>query len=167
MLYLLDANTLITAKNQYYQMERVPEFWDWLIHQGEKGRVKIPHPIYAELKAGKDELTDWIKLPEVEAALYLDEETDVHLAQNVISQGYADDLNDVEIESLGMDPLLIAHALSAPANRFVISGETSKPKATRQNRKVPDVCGHFGISCKDIFYLLNALNFSTNWQLHE
>nr|WP_234706678.1 DUF4411 family protein [Ensifer aridi] len=27
-VYLLDANVLITAKNQYYPIHRVPEFWD-------------------------------------------------------------------------------------------------------------------------------------------
>ncbi len=39
MLYLLDANTLIDAKRDYYPIERIPEFWDWLIHQGEQDKV--------------------------------------------------------------------------------------------------------------------------------
>lgn len=30
MLYLLDANVLIAAKNSYYAFDRVPEFWEWL-----------------------------------------------------------------------------------------------------------------------------------------
>lgn len=30
MLYLLDANVLITANNSYYEIGRVDEFWDWL-----------------------------------------------------------------------------------------------------------------------------------------
>ena len=34
MLYLLDANILITAANTYYGISRVPEFWSWLQHQG-------------------------------------------------------------------------------------------------------------------------------------
>ncbi|RPI71776.1 MAG: DUF4411 family protein [Geobacteraceae bacterium] len=28
MLYLLDANTLIDAKRDYFEFERVPEFWE-------------------------------------------------------------------------------------------------------------------------------------------
>jgi len=65
LLYLLDANTLINAKNLYYPIERVPEFWDWLIHQGQQSNIKIPIEIYEEFKdtkpkdGEKDELTLW------------------------------------------------------------------------------------------------------------
>jgi hypothetical protein len=34
MLYLLDANVLITAHNTYYAIDQVPEFWEWIAHQG-------------------------------------------------------------------------------------------------------------------------------------
>ena len=40
MLYLLDANILITAHNTYYPIDRVPEFWSLLQHQGAAGFVK-------------------------------------------------------------------------------------------------------------------------------
>ena len=30
MLYLLDANVLITANNLYYPIDSVPEYWEWL-----------------------------------------------------------------------------------------------------------------------------------------
>ena len=46
MLYLLDANVLIDADRDYYPLERVPEFWDWLVDGGVKGRVKIPLEMY-------------------------------------------------------------------------------------------------------------------------
>ncbi len=47
-MYLLDANTLIDAKDYYYPIERVPEFWDWLIFHGQRGNIKIPIEIYRE-----------------------------------------------------------------------------------------------------------------------
>ena len=37
MLYLLDSNVLIDANRDYYPIERVPEFWDWLVAMGELG----------------------------------------------------------------------------------------------------------------------------------
>ncbi|MEJ1354792.1 MAG: DUF4411 family protein, partial [Candidatus Sedimenticola sp. (ex Thyasira tokunagai)] len=46
MIFLLDANVLINAKNFYYPIDRVPEFWDWLVHQGETGNIKVPVEIY-------------------------------------------------------------------------------------------------------------------------
>ena len=49
MLCLLDANVLIDANRDYYPIERVPEFWDWLVEMGELGRVKIPLEIYEEI----------------------------------------------------------------------------------------------------------------------
>ena len=39
-LYLLDANVLINAKNFYYAFDQVPEFWEWLVDQGVRGKVK-------------------------------------------------------------------------------------------------------------------------------
>lgn len=41
MLYLLDANVVIDADRDYYALDRVPEFWDWLQHQGQAGHVKM------------------------------------------------------------------------------------------------------------------------------
>ena len=63
MLYLFDANVLITANSSYYPIDQVPEFWNWLQHQGESGNVKIPLEIMEEIRAGRrdnDSLLDWI-----------------------------------------------------------------------------------------------------------
>ena len=54
MLYLLDANALIDANRDYYPIDRVPEFWDWLVAKGERGQVKIPLEIYEEVTDGND-----------------------------------------------------------------------------------------------------------------
>ena len=50
MLYLLDANVLITANSTYYAIDQVPEFWSWLHHQGTLGLVKLPREIMEEVK---------------------------------------------------------------------------------------------------------------------
>ena len=61
MLYLLDANVLIEANRDYYPIDRVPEFWDWLIAMGENGRVKIPLEIYEEVTDGNDAVAVWLR----------------------------------------------------------------------------------------------------------
>ena len=58
MLYLLDANVLIRAHGDYYPIDRVPPFWNWLIAEGEAGHVKIPFEIYDEIAIGNDALKD-------------------------------------------------------------------------------------------------------------
>jgi len=163
MLYLLDANTLITAKNFYYQMERVPEFWDWLLHHGQLAAVKIPPEIFSEIRNGKDELADWVKKLEVESALLLNEEVDPSLVQYVLDTGYAPDLTDIDLEKIGMDPFLVAHGLVNPEQRMVISGEVSAPGKRRANRRVPDVCKTVGVPCRNLFTLVYELDFSTSW----
>ncbi len=114
MLYLLDANILINAKNQYYPIDRVPEFWAWLIHQGEQGNIKIPIEIYEEFKdtklkgGAKDELANWADQADVKAALLFDEETDIELVQQVTYDGYLPNPTDSDMAKLGRDPFLIS-----------------------------------------------------------
>lgn len=169
MLYLLDANVLITAHNLYYPVNGVPEFWAWLRHMGAQGTIKIPIEIFEEIKDGghddeKDLLFAWIKEDETKAALLFDEEADVDLVAQVIDVGYANDLTDNEVEQIGRDPFLIAYGLASSPNRCVVTTEASKPTKTRQNRRIPDVCTSLGVTCCDTFSMLKALGFSTSWK---
>lgn len=61
MRYLLDANTYIQAKNQYYGMDICPAYWDWLDLQFEQGLIGSVDMIGRELRDGNDELADWVK----------------------------------------------------------------------------------------------------------
>lgn len=164
MLYLLDANVLIDANRDYYPMDRVPEFWGWLQHQGSLGNVKIPVEVWEEIKEGTDALAAWIKKDEVRADLLLDEEADVTLVARAVEEGYADDLTDDEVLKVGRDPFLIAYALVDPASRSIVTTEVPKPGKTRANRKLPDVCRSFGISSCKTFDLTRRLDFSTDWE---
>ena len=121
MLYLLDANVLITAKNLYYEFDRVPEYWKWLDYQSQIGNAKIPIEIYDEIMGGDDELKYWLQ--QRKNTFILDSEVDSSVVDRVVTVGYANDLSDVEIQSLRADPFLIAHALSDPLNRVVVTIE--------------------------------------------
>lgn len=169
VLYLLDANVLITAHRDYYAVARVPEFWHWLRHQAAAGRVKVPVEILEEVKRGRprkgmDDLLDWLKSSDVKDAIPLDEEPDPALVQRVITKGYAPDLNDHELVKLGRDPFLIAYALVNPAGRRIVTTEVSKPKKRRANRKIPDVAKRFGIKALNPFQFARELDFTTNWR---
>ena len=61
MRYLLDANTYIQAKNQYYGMDICPAYWDWLDLQFEQGLIGSVDMIGRELRDGNDELADWVR----------------------------------------------------------------------------------------------------------
>jgi|ERR1017187_719455 hypothetical protein len=168
MLYLLDANVLITANGSYYPIDQVPEFWSWVHHQATSDRIKIPREIMEEIKAGRkndDLLLDWIGDAEIEAALLLDEAVDAALVREVVTNGYAPDLLDDEVEKIGRDPFLIAYALADSTDRTVVTTEVSRPSAQRANRKVPDVCQSIGVVSCGPFALNKALGFSTGWRI--
>ena len=167
MVYLLDASVLITAHNLYYPIDAVPEYWEWLAYMGTQGQVKMPFEIYEEVKEGPDEKKDplfaWLQQEETKYALLLPDTVDPGLVQQVIAQGYADDLTDDQLEQVGRDPFLIAYALSAQ-DRCVVTVEISEPKKQRQNRKIPDVCKTMGAACCNPFEFNRTLGFRTNWK---
>lgn len=161
MLYLLDANILITAKNLYYEFGRVDQYWEWLAFQAELGNAKIPLEIYEEITTGKDELAAWAK--DNKAQLIFEEDVKIPLVQQVITQGYAPDLTDIEIEGTGRDPFLIAYALADINNRMVVTGEV-RSKKKRQNRSLPSVCDDLGVKCCDQWQFGRSLDFRTDWK---
>jgi len=159
VLYLLDANVLIRAHEDYYPLDRVPQFWAWLELQARADRIRIPSEIHAELTISHGPLGDWAR--SVKASLVLDEAARADLVQRVLSEGYADDLTDSEAEEIGQDPFLIAYGLRDTASRIVVTKEVSKPSKTRANRNIPDVCMGLGITCINDFELFRRLNFRT------
>lgn len=163
MLFLLDANVLIDANRDYYPIERVPEFWDWLVHHGEQDNVKIPLEIYEEIKDGNDKLAVWSKDTDVKSALLLDEEVNVDMVSTAINDGYAPDLTDDEVEKIGRDPFLVAYGVADLGQRCVVTTEVSKPRRSRANRHLPDVCSTFGVPCRNTFQFVQELDFSTSW----
>lgn len=162
MLYLLDSNVLIDANRDYYPLERVPEFWEWLLHIASSTKVKIPTEIYEELKEGKDDLKEWVV--DYKGEIVLVETVSEETVSYVLGEGYARELNDEEIEKIGMDPFLIAYAMEDIENRCVVTTEASKPKRKRANRHMPDVCGDLNVKCCNTFEFLREMDFRTNWR---
>ena len=170
VVYLLDANVLITADRTYYPMTRVPEFWQWLLYQAESGRAKIPREILEEVLRGKqpgrsDPLLDWIHSDNVKSSLLLPGEPIMTLVRRVVEEGYGRELTEDEVQRIGRDPFLVAYALEDPSRRRIVTAEVSKPSRERANRKIPDVAGDFGILTGDPFEFTHELDFRTDWRL--
>jgi hypothetical protein len=166
MLYLLDANVVITAKDSYYAIDQVPEFWEWLVHQGEQNKLKIPRELFDEVNPGNDKdhpFFAWRKHKTTVEALQLKEQIDPEILQRVIDDGYGKNLTDDQLITIGADPFLVAYSLAQP-NRTVVTTEVSRPKAQRQNRKLPDVCDQFAVPRLNTFEMTRALGWKTNWR---
>ena len=158
MLYLLDANVLIRAHQDYYPLGRMDGFWAWLCVQAEAGGVKMPAELHEEVQAGIDELARWIAQPHVKSVLVLGEEVDQQVFQQVLDRGYGQDLTEDEIEETGRDPFLVAYALMGGA-RTIVTKEVSRPSRVRGHTKLPDACNRLGVPCVTDFELYRRLDF--------
>jgi len=169
LLYLLDANTLIHAKNFYYPLDVVPEFWGWLVYQGQLSNIKIPIEIYEEFKdtkpkdGEKDELAVWAEDDNVKDALLFNEESEPDLVARATYGGYTPNPTDDQLVKMGRDPFLVSYALKDIENRCIVTTEVSKPTRVEHNRHIPDVCDTLGIRWINSFELIRELNFSTSW----
>lgn len=163
MLYLLDVNVLIDAKRDYYEFDRVPEFWDWLAHMGTEGQVKVPVEVYEKITDAKgDNLANWLRINK--DAMLFSENVELRLIAFVHNQGYGGNLTEDDIEKLNEDPFLIAYALADRDNRCVVTTEVSKPSKQGANRHIPDVCRDLDVSCYDTFRFIRTLDFRTDWR---
>ena len=158
MLYLLDANVLIRAHEDYYPIDRIPPFWDWLLQQAVEGHAKMPFEIFDEIASGKGPLRDWIVRTQVRTDLILGEEVDQTTFNHVLNTAYAIDLTDVELEEAGRDPFLVAYGLMGP-NRVVVTKEVSKPSKQRGRRQLPDACKDVGVRCTTDFKFYKERDF--------
>src|SRR6266542_2527931 len=111
-LYLLDANVLIRAHADYYPMDRIPAFWSWLLSMATAAVIKMPLEIYHEVTASADMMGTWLKRSNVKNAIIFEVTTNVSRVRRIIVEGYAPDLNDVDLEVIVRDPFLVAAALA-------------------------------------------------------
>lgn len=160
-MYLIDANVLIRADADFYPLDRIPQFWEWLVAQGLNGSVKIPPEIHDEVASGTDGLAGWIKEIEVKEALLLDEEIDPSVVQRVLEKGYQSSdpqFSEIDIQKIGRDAFLIAYAMGNP-NRTIVTRETSASSKRRGNRKVPDACNDCSVGWTSDYEMYRLLDF--------
>lgn len=167
MLYVLDTNVLITARDQNYGFDQVPEFWDWLLHQAKSRKIGVPREALDEIldgkpHHGKDLLYEWARSKDNEALLDLGAAS-VDLVQHVLQKGYSSNLTEDQISALRADPFIVAHALADRAGRCVVSNENPKPTRQPHNRKIPDACAKLNIQCVSASSFIRVLKFSTKW----
>lgn len=164
VLFLLDTDVLIVAKNLYYQMDRVPQFWAWILHHANYGRIKIPTAAIDEILRGKDELVQWVTSNR--PTLELNEEVDAQDWSQTLTAGYgyaSDEAAQHDFVDKRADPFLVALALKDSSLRRVVTLEKA-PTAPNNlpnpiNRKIPTVCDILNIEHMDTFGLISELDF--------
>lgn len=163
-MHLLDANVLIRADADFYALDRIPQFWEWLMEKGGNGDIKIPPEISDEIAAGTGALADWVADNDVKDALLLDETPDPALVQQALDNGYQAqhvNFNDGELLKIGRDAFLVAYGL-ADAERVIVTREVSKRTKRLGASKLPDACDDCGVSWTTDYEMYRLLDFNLN-----
>lgn len=152
-MYVLDANTLIEAKNRYYGFKLCPGFWDWLALEHTCGNVMSIEPIRLELldpdiKAWGDANRGFFAAEgSGHLARFAEVSTWVNGHSNYTRAACASFLASA-------DPRLVAYALQD--GHTVVTHEKARPES-RSRVLLPDVCDAFAVPYCDTFQVLNEL----------
>ncbi len=155
MVYLLDANVFIEAKNRYYGFDFCPAFWDWLIQKNDEQIVFSIEAVYKELTEGNDDLSTWAKSYKNTFFLSPDNST---LAQftTVSTWAMSQDYQQTAINeffSVG-DYFLVSHALG---NQMTVVIH-ERPSNSRKKIKIPNACQDLGVQFTNPFEMLRSQN---------
>ncbi|MFW8600142.1 DUF4411 family protein [Desulfobacterota bacterium M19] len=153
MIYCLDANIFIEAKNLYYHFNICPGFWECLDRQN--GTVGSILPVYEELTDGNDKLIEWV-VDRKDSGIFDDisaitvqesfREIAIHVSDQYEPQHAEKFLDDA-------DPWLIAYAQVHGCT--VVTKEKFSPGTKRV--KIPNICEEFGVDYTDCFTMLKGL----------
>ena len=155
MTYLLDANTLIEAKNRYYSMTTCPAYWHWVQRSHDAGVVASIEPVGVELRRGNDELAEWAINRDDLFLAVSDEATQqafANVAAHVAAEAAVMKPGALDEFLGGADPWLIAKAMTLE-EAVVVTHEQFNPQI-RRKYSIPNVCQHFGVPWVDTFELL-------------
>lgn len=151
MVYLLDANVFIQAKNLHYGFDFCPAFWDWIEQQNAAGSVFSIERVGDELAAGEDRLAEWAEGHG--ASLFLPPDSAMlgslpTVSTWVSSQNYSPAAVNTFLQVA--DYYLVARALAH--EDVVVTHEVAA--ASIHKVKIPSVCIGLGIKCMTPFEML-------------
>jgi len=157
MPYLLDTNTLIQAKNEYYAFGLCPGFWDWIDSRAGAGDLFSIVPVLNEIREVADELTTWANNRASLLFRALDPATMVKIPEVVSWVQQGDFKDEAKRDFLAKaDPLLIAYAMAHP--NAILATHEVHIEGERKKVKIPTVCRALGVPCVRTFGMLSREN---------
>lgn len=125
MIYYFDTNILVTAQRLDFPLVTAPDFWAWLVEQGEAGIVKLPESVVEEIGKGDDPLSVWVgenkgvfQAPTVEALP----------SMPTVLNAYETPMQAGTLEKIQVDACVIAHAHACTEQATVVSYEQPKTR---------------------------------------
>lgn len=154
MKYLLDTNTFIQAKNDYYRFSFCPGYWSWILRKHQEDLIFSVDNIRTELLDGNDDLTQWTK--NCPKTLFLKPHSSLPASLTVTAQWADTQSYTVAAMSTFLasaDYYLIAYAHSLQFT--LVTQEKSHPES-KKRVMIPDVCNGLGVRHIGLFELLET-----------
>ena len=160
--FWMDSDSLIIPHRGPYRFGSIPQFWDFLEEKAREGVIASPELVLVkELSAGpgdeQDVLEQWAK--ELKGIMFLEAGESVQSSYNEVVDYVQNNsrFKDYWIAKFldGADPWVIAYAKAIGGR--IVTFETPQPEAKKP--KIPDVAGHFGIRCINLYDMLTELRF--------
>ena len=162
MVYLLDANIFIQAKNLHYGMDFVLLFGTGLIKNNSKQKLFSIEKVCDELKAVEDNLSKWAKERGTQFFLKPDESVLtalVEVSHWINEQDYEEGAKNIFLQ--GADYYLIAHAKS---KKYTVVTHEAIAK-TKKKIKIPNVCIGLQIKYMTVYEMLRKEKSSVYTQV--
>lgn len=153
MTYLLDSNTFIQAKNDFYRFSFCPGYWDWIINGYNRGQIFSTEHVRQELLRLHDDLAEWVTSFAPKGMFIKTTDASVNSYATVVKwvsnrENYKQAHKNRFLS--GADPWLIAEALSG--NHTIVTFEKAQPDSAMV--KIPDVAHGFGVPTLRIYDVL-------------
>jgi len=154
VIYLLDSNVFISAKNSHYGMDFVPAFWDWLDAAHRSGLVFSVDAVRAELTGSKDDLASWAASRPGSFFLAPEAGSTPHLVSlsNWATSGQFQPAAVAEFLSAA-DYFLVGQAR---ALGYALVTHERRDPLSKKRIKIPDACHALGVPCLDPWSMLRA-----------
>ena len=153
MAYILDTNTLITAKNLYYAYDLVPSFWSYMLQEFQKSNVKTIDAVEREIMQGHDDLAVWFQENVIGGIAGNGEKYILPVRDLVIMNSQYKDEYKKSFLSVA-DPWLIA---AAKAGEHTVVTLEVLPAANTTKVKIPDICRQMGVRFMHLFDMMREL----------
>ena len=141
MIYVVDTNSF--RELERYYIDIFPTFWGLFQTEVDAGRVCSVREVWRELEACPEtNVIEWAKRNQ--AIFKPPSPSESKFVGEIFSVPHFQQLISAKAQTTGQpvaDPFLIAAARECGGT--VVTQERIKPNAA----KIPNVCGHFGISC--------------------
>lgn len=156
-MFIVDSNILIESKNLDYGFDICPGFWDLMRKAFESGLVISHDKVYREIRAGNDDLRNWVDLlPRTGFPKETDVELEVYLGLCgwVRSGRFRGSAVDQFCAPDYADPWICAKA--KVEGLTLVTQEVSEPNSKR-SVKIPDACIEIGVPYCNKYEMLRRL----------